>query len=41
VVVPGLINPFLALALRIIPHRIMLPVIGWLLKPRDGRTTDA
>jgi len=39
VVVPGLINPFLALALRIIPHRIMLPVIGWLLKPRETRPT--
>jgi hypothetical protein len=41
VVVPGLINPFLALALRIMPHRIMIPVIGWLLKPRATRPTDA
>jgi short-subunit dehydrogenase len=41
VVVPGLLNPFLALALRIIPHRIMLPFIAWLLKPRATRPTDA
>jgi hypothetical protein len=41
VLVPGLINPFLALALRIMPHRIMIPVIGWLLKPRATRPTDA
>lgn len=41
VVVPGLINPFLALALRIMPHRIMVPIVGWLLKPRETRPTDA
>jgi short-subunit dehydrogenase len=35
VVVPGLINPFLALALKIIPHRIMVPFIAWLLRPRE------
>ncbi len=34
VVVPGLINPFLALAMRIMPHRILSPIVGWLLKPR-------
>jgi hypothetical protein len=34
VVVPGLINPFLALALRIMPHTITIPVVRWLLKPR-------
>jgi uncharacterized protein len=37
VVVPGLVNPFLALAMRIMPHRILIPIVGWLLKPRgDG-----
>jgi short-subunit dehydrogenase len=41
VVVPGLINPFLALALKIIPHRIMVPFIAWLLRPRGTRPTDA
>jgi short-subunit dehydrogenase len=34
VVVPGLVSPFLALALRIMPHRITVPVVRWLLKPR-------
>ncbi len=41
VVVPGLINPFLALALKIIPHRLMVPFIAWLLRPRATRPTDA
>jgi short-subunit dehydrogenase len=41
VVVPGLINPFLALALKITPHRIMVPFIAWLLRPRGTRPTDA
>jgi short-subunit dehydrogenase len=41
VVVPGLLNPFLALALRIMPHRIMVPIIAWLLKPRATRPNDA
>lgn len=34
VVIPGLIGPPLALAMRILPHRIAIPIIGWLLKPR-------
>lgn len=39
VIVPGFVNTLLALALRILPHRIMIPIVGWLLKPRgpDGR----
>jgi short-subunit dehydrogenase len=41
VVVPGLFNPFLALALKLIPHRIMVPFIAWLLRPRATRPTDA
>ena len=34
VVVPGLLNPFMALAMRVLPHRITIPIIGLLLKPR-------
>jgi len=37
VVVPGLISPFAALAMRIMPHRILIPIVGWLLKPREER----
>jgi len=40
VVVPGLLNPFLALAMRILPHRIVIPIIGWLLKPRGHKRND-
>ncbi|MBX9591525.1 MAG: SDR family NAD(P)-dependent oxidoreductase [Hyphomonadaceae bacterium] len=35
VTVPGLFNPLLALAMRIMPHRIVIPIIGWLLRPRE------
>ncbi len=34
VMVPGLVNPFLALAMRILPHRIVIPIVGVLLKHR-------
>jgi uncharacterized protein len=34
VIVPGMLNPFLALALRILPHRIVIPIVGVLLKQR-------
>jgi uncharacterized protein len=34
VVVPGLLSPLLALALRIMPHPITVPIVRWLLKPR-------
>jgi uncharacterized protein len=34
VVVPGLAAPILALAMRLTPHRILVPIVGWLLKPR-------
>jgi uncharacterized protein len=34
VVVPGLLSPFLALALRLMPHTITIPIVRWLLKPR-------
>lgn len=34
VIIPGLLNPFMMCAMRIIPHRLIVPVIGFLLKPR-------
>ncbi len=40
VVVPGVFNPFLALAMRVVPHRIVIPIIGWLLKPRGQERSD-
>ena len=41
VIVPGILNPVLALALRILPHRIVIPIVGWLLKPRGAEGSDA
>lgn len=35
VIVPGIFNPFLALAMRILPHRIVIPIVGMLLKQRE------
>jgi len=37
VIVPGLLNPFGAYALRVLPHVLSVPMMGWLLKPRLGR----
>jgi short-subunit dehydrogenase len=34
VVVPGFLNPFLALAMRILPHGIVIPIVSILLKQR-------
>jgi hypothetical protein len=36
VYVPGLLNPLLALLMRISPHRILIPIVRTLLKPRGG-----
>ncbi len=38
VIVPGLVNRFMSVAVRVLPHPIVVPLIGWLLKPRgrDG-----
>ncbi len=33
-VVPGFINIFMMFFLRILPHRLVVPVVAWLLKPR-------
>jgi len=41
VTVPGLISPLLALVLRVMPHRIVIPIVGWLLKPREAKGDDA
>jgi short-subunit dehydrogenase len=35
VTIPGVFNPLLALATRILPHRIVIPVVGLLLRPRE------
>ncbi len=40
VVVPGILNPFLALAMRILPHRIVVPIVGVLLKQRGSSAGD-
>lgn len=40
-VVPGIVQPLLALTLRLIPHRLSVPLIGWLLKLRGGGAGDA
>jgi short-subunit dehydrogenase len=40
VVVPGILNPFLALAMRILPHRIVIPIVGVLLKQRGRNASD-
>lgn len=35
VITPGVIAPIAAIAMRLLPHPILVPLIGWLLKPRD------
>jgi uncharacterized protein len=37
VVVPGLLSKLMWPALRVLPHRLLLPLIGWLLRPRTER----
>jgi short-subunit dehydrogenase len=41
VVIPGPFNPILALALRLLPHRILTPLIGVLLKQRGTSASNA
>jgi hypothetical protein len=41
VVVPGILPPVMALALRAVPHRIMIPIVGWLLRPRRAEAGNA
>lgn len=33
-VVPGVINTVLFVVLRILPHRLVIPIVAWLLRPR-------
>jgi hypothetical protein len=40
-VVPGLVAPILALAMRLTPHRILVLIVGGLLKPRATGTDSA
>jgi len=37
VVVPGLMNKLMWPALRFLPHRLLVPIVGWLLRPRAER----
>ena len=37
VVWPGILAPMMSLAMRITPHGLLVPIIGWLLKPRGSR----
>ena len=43
-IVPGFLNKGLTVALRILPHTLLLPITAWLLRPRKeqpwGDTTD-
>jgi short-subunit dehydrogenase len=41
VTVPGLISPCLALAMRVMPHRLVIPIVGWLLQPRGRNAPNA
>jgi uncharacterized protein len=41
VVVPGILPPVMALALRAAPHRLMIPIVGWLLRPRGAEAGNA
>jgi uncharacterized protein len=36
VIVPGLLNSLMMLGMRLLPHRLLVPMIGFLLKPRGG-----
>lgn len=35
VITPGVMGPLLAILMRLTPHPILVPIVGWLLKPRD------
>lgn len=40
-VVPGFLSMFLFVALRLLPHRLGIPIVGVLLKPRGRENHDA
>ena len=35
VITPGLMAPLVAYLMRLTPHPVLVPIVGWLLKPRD------
>jgi short-subunit dehydrogenase len=37
VVVPGVLNKLMWPGLRFLPHRLLLPIVAWLLRPRSER----
>lgn len=37
VTLPGLVAPVMGAMLNVIPHVLLVPIVGWLLKPRGGR----
>jgi uncharacterized protein len=40
VTVAGVLDPFMLLAMRVLPHRLLLPFIAFLLKPRGCKSSD-
>lgn len=41
VVVPGMVNSFIAWSARAMPFELLLPLLGWLMKPRAKRVPGA
>ena len=37
VIIPGIVNRILALSMRLTPHPIVVPIVGWLLKRRNQK----
>jgi hypothetical protein len=40
VVVPGIVNSFIAWSARAMPFELLLPLVSWLMKPRVRRVTE-
>ncbi|MEZ5852690.1 MAG: SDR family oxidoreductase [Hyphomicrobiaceae bacterium] len=40
-VAPGVVNSLMLVFMRILPHRLVVPLVGWLLEPRERRTHNA
>jgi short-subunit dehydrogenase len=41
VVVPGIVNSLLAPFMKVVPHRLLIPFVAWLLRPRQQETGNA
>ena len=39
-VVPGIMNKLLAIALKIIPHALLMSIVGWLLRPAEPQSAS-